>query len=220
MPIMSDKIVYKELALKAPITLRMQIPKETILGAKKFLGQTVGNQTVDSVRWGLVVNLCKEDEPDCTTSVTGLSVMLWSYRANNVWQLHVYFAEFYTTPTAKFIIDAFKFGQETDVTIDITFRDSTVSITLNGKEILTTDTLKKFAQIRELGAQNEYLDTNLQEVNITDYNAYNLQTIQITTIDTLGLVNAIVPIAVAIAIVGVVLSLFKTGIFKTPVPRT
>jgi len=220
MPIMSDKIVYRELAIKAPVTLRMQIPKETILGAKKFLGQTVGNQTVDSVRWGLVVNLCKEDEPDCTTPTTGLTVMLWSYRAGSVWQLHVYFGEFYTTPTAKFIIDTFKFGQETDVTIDITFRDSTVSITLNGKEILTTDTLKKFAQIRELGAQNEYLDANFQEVPIAEYNAYNLQTIQISTIDISGLVNSVIPIAVAIAVIGIVLAMFKTGAFKVQGPAT
>jgi hypothetical protein len=125
------------------------------------------------------------------------------------------------TPSARFIYEAFRFGQETDVTIDIAFRDSIVVVTFNGREILNTDTLKKFEQIRTLKTLNYFYDPAGAEIaGVADqYLVYNLQIIQVTAFDVSGLLNAIIPVAVALAVVGVVIALFRTGILRIPIPK-
>jgi hypothetical protein len=221
MPVMSNKVTYGNLAIKPPITLRMQLPKTTILGAKSVLGTTKDDKTVDNVRWGLEVHVCKEGEPDCTTTHHALSVVFSSDRGNNRWLVTVYVESYYVSPVAQFVYEAFKFGQETDVTIDVTFRDSIVVVTFNSKEILNTDTLKKFEQIRTLKSNNYFYDPTGAEIAdvANQYLVYNLQLIQVTTFDVSGLLNAIIPIAVALAVIGIVISLLRTGILRIPIPK-
>jgi hypothetical protein len=221
MPIMSGKVIYDNLAIKPPTTLRMQISKSTLTGAKSYLGTIKDNKTVDNVRWGLEVHVCKEGESDCNTAYKAVTVVFSSDRANSRWLLWIYVESFYVTPSAQFIYEAFRFGQETDVTIDVTFRDTTIVVALNGKEVLNTDTLKKFEQIRTLKANNYFYDpTGAEIAGVADqYLVYNLQIVQITTFDVTGLLNAIIPIAIAIAVIGIVISLLRTGILKIPIPK-
>jgi len=221
MPVMSNKVIYGNLTIKPPITLRIQLPKTTILGAKSVLGTTKDSSTVDNVRWGLEVHVCKEGEPDCTTTHHALSVVFSSDRGNNRWLVTVYVESFYVTPSAQFIYEAFRFGQETDVTIDVTFRDSIIIVVFNGREILNTDTLKKFEQIRTLKSLNYFYDPAGAEIaGVADqYLVYNLQLIQVPTFDVSGLLNAIIPVAVALAVIGVVIALFRTGILRIPIPK-
>jgi hypothetical protein len=219
MPIMSNKVTYGNLAIKAPITLRMQLLKTTILGAKAYLGTTKDTYTVDNVRWGLEVHVCKEGEPDCTTTYHALSVVFSSDRGNNRWIIQVYIEQYYVTPAAEFIFEAFRFGQEQDVTIDITFRNSYLSVVFNGREILATDLLKKFEQIRTLKANNYFYDpTGVEVPNVANqYLVYNLQLVQ--PVDVSGVVNAVLPLAISIAVIGVVIALLRTGILRAPVPK-
>jgi hypothetical protein len=208
MPIMVNKIEYRELALKTPLTLRMKISKDTIDGAKAYLGQTVGGKTVEGVKWGLIVDVCKTGEPDCETASTALAVYLWANRSAQRWELHVYFGEYYVTPLAKFITEAYKFGQEQDTTIDINLSDSNVSVYLNGKEYLATDTLKTFEQIRVLRSENIYHDSSLVEIpELQEFLSYNLQIIE--QMDVTGLVNTILPIAIAVVVLSVIFAIFK-----------
>jgi hypothetical protein len=221
MPVMSGNVVYDKLAIKPPVTLRMQLLKSTLVGAKGHVGATRDTRTIDNVRWGLEVHVCKEGEPDCTTTYHALSVVFSSDRSNNRWLVWIYIESYYVTPPALFIHEAFRFGQETDVTIDVTFRDSAIVVTLNGREILNTDTLKKFEQIRVLRSANYFYDLQGTAVpNVADqYLVYNLQVVQATTFDASALLNAIIPIAVALAVIGIVISLFRTGILRIPIPK-
>jgi hypothetical protein len=221
MPVMSNKVTYGNLAIKPPITLRMQLPKTTILGAKSYLGTTKDTTTVDNVRWGLEVHVCKEGEPDCTTTYHALSVVISSDRGNNRWLVTAYVESYYVTPSAQFVYEAFKFGQETDVTIDVTFRDSIIVVTFNGKEVLNTDTLKKFEQIRTLKSNNYFYNPAGAEITgVADqYLVYNLQMVQAPTFDVSGLLNAIIPLAIALAVIGIVISLLRTGILRIPIPK-
>jgi hypothetical protein len=221
MPIMSGTVAYDNLAIKPPITLRMQLLKTAIVGAKSYVGTTRDTRTIDNVRWGLEVYVCKEGEPDCTTTYHALSIVFSSDRSNNRWLVWVYVESYFVSPSAVFIHEAFRFGQETDVTIDVTFRDTTIVVALNGKEILNTDTLKKFEQIRTLRSANYFYDLGGAVVSgVADqYLVYNLQIVQATTFDVSGLLNAIIPIAVAIAVIGIVISLLRTGILKVPIPK-
>jgi len=170
---------------------------------------------------GLEVHVCKEGEPDCTTTYHALSIVFSSDRSNNRWLVWVYVESYFVTPSAVFIQEAFRFGQETDVTIDVTFRDSTIVVALNGREILNTDTLKKFEQIRMLRSANYFYDLQGAVVaGVADqYLVYNIQIIQATTFDISSLLNAVIPLAVALAIVGIVISLFRTGILRIPIPK-
>jgi hypothetical protein len=221
MPVMSSNAVYDKLAIKPPVTLRMQLLKSTIAGAKGFVGTTRDTRTIDNVRWGLEVYVCKEGEPDCTTTYHALSVVFSSDRSNNRWLLWVYVESYFVSPSAVFIYEAFRFGQETDVTIDITLRDSTIVVAFNGKEILNTDTLKKFEQIRTLRSANYFYDLNGNVVaGVADqYLVYNVQVLQVASFDVSGLLNTILPIAIAIAVIGIVISLLRTGILKIPIPK-
>ena len=221
MPVMSGNVVYDKLAIKPPVTLRMQLLKSAIAGAKSYVGTTRDTRTIDNVRWGLEVHVCKEGESDCTTAYHALSIVFSSDRSNNRWLVWVYVESYFVSPPATFIHEAFRFGQETDVTIDVTFRDSTIVVTFNGKEILNTDTLKKFEQIRMLRSANYFYDLQGAAVpGVADqYLVYNLQVIQATTFDVSGLLNAIIPMAVALAVVSIVISLFRTGMLRIPIPK-
>jgi hypothetical protein len=221
MPVMSGTVEYDELAIKPPVTLRMQLLKSSLVGAKSYVGATRDTRTIDNVRWGLEVHVCKEGEPDCTTTYHALSIVFSSDRSNNRWLVWVYVESYFVSPSAVFIQEAFRFGQETDVTIDVTFRDSTIVIAFNGKEILNTDTLKKFEQIRKLKAANYFYDLGGAVVpGVADhYLVYNLQVVQVATFDVSALLNSIIPMAVALAVVGIVISLFRTGILRIPIPK-
>ena len=218
MAIMSNKVSYTNLAIKPPVTLRMQLAKANILGAKSKLGTTKDTTTVDNVRWGLTVEVCKEGEPDCTTSYKAVTVVFRSIRAESKWVIDVYFEDYYVTPSAMFEYDAFKFGSETDVNIDIQFRDSTVTIVFNGNTLITTDTFKKFEQVRKLSSLNYFTDPAGAEVaGVADqYLVYNLQVISVQ--DFTAIVNAIIPIAITLAVVAVVFALIRSGLLKLPLP--
>jgi hypothetical protein len=219
MPVMSNKATYTDLTIKPPVTLRMQLLKTTILGAKSYLGSTKDTSTVDNVRWGLEVHVCKEGEPDCTTTNHALTVVFSSDRGNNRWLVTVYVESYYVTPSAQFVFEAFRFGQEQDVTIDVTFRDTQLSVLFNGKEILASDLIKKFEQIRTLKANNYFYNTAGSEISgVADqYLVYNLQITQPTDIS--GIVNVVLPIAVTIAVIGIVMALLRTGILRIPTPK-
>jgi hypothetical protein len=213
MPIMTDKITFKELAIKPPVTLRLQFPRSALVEAKGKLGSTVDTTTVDNVRWGAVISVCKEGEPDCATPIKALSVYLMSDRANSRWIVDVYFEEYYVTPRARITYELFKFGAEVDTTIDITFRDSVVSVIANNRELVTTDTMKKFEQIREIGADNAYVDPTGADIAVIDPPPYNLTIIQVA--DVTGVVSAILPIVITVAVLGVVIGLL-VRIFRAP----
>jgi hypothetical protein len=215
MPVFSDKSTYTNLNIKRPITLRVELLKSTILGAKSVLGSTKDTQTVDNVRWGLEVHVCKEGEPDCSNTQHALTVVFTSDRGNNRWLITVYVEPYYVSPPAQFVYEAFKFGSEQDVYIDLSFRDTQLSVVLNGKEILATDLLKGFEQIRTLKANNYFYDpTGVEIPNVADqYLVYNVRTI--STMDITGLVNSILPLVIALAVVGVVITLIFTVFRKT-----
>jgi len=217
MPVFSDKASYQNLNIKRPITLRMELLKNTILGAKSVLGSTKDTKTVDNVRWGLEIHVCKEGEPDCSTTQHAITVVFNSDRGNNRWLITVYVEPYYVNPPAQFVYEAFKFGSEQDVYIDLTFRDTQLSVVFNGREILATDLLKGFEQIRTLKANNYFYDpTGVEITGVADqYLVYNVRTI--STMDITGLVNSILPLVITLAVVGIVITLIFT-VFKKTAP--
>ena len=217
MPVFSDKASYQNLNIKRPITLRMELLKNTILGAKSVLGSTKDTKTVDNVRWGLEIHVCKEGEPDCTTTHHAVSVVFSSDRGNNRWLIIIYIEPYYVQPPAQFMYEAFKFGSEQDVTIDVTFRDTQLIVVFNGREILATDLLKGFEQIRTLKANNYFYDPGGAEIpGVADqYLVYNVKMLQ--ALDVTGVVNAVLPLAISVAVLSVVIILIFT-VFKKIIP--
>jgi hypothetical protein len=214
MPVFSNKVQYTGLNIKRPVTLRIELLKSTILGAKSVLGTTKDNKTVDNVRWGLELHVCREGEPDCTTTQHALTVVFSSDRGNNRWLITVYVEPYYVSPPAQFVYEAFKFGSEQDVYIDVTLRDTQLSVVFNGREILATDLLKGFEQIRTLKANNYFYDpTGAEITGVADqYLVFNVRTIQ--AVDLTSIVNAVLPLTISIAVMGVVFSLIFTLIKK------
>jgi hypothetical protein len=217
MPVFSGKARYTDLNIKRPVTLRMEIYKSTILGAKAQLGTTRDDKIVDNVRWGLQIFVCKEGEPDCVRSLHAISVVFSSDRGNNRWLLTVYVEPYYVEPPAQFAFEAFRYGYEQDVTIDVTFRDTQLSVWFNGREVLSTDLLKGFEQIRELTANNYFYDPAGSEIpGVADiYLVYNVKIIQ--PLDVGGVVNAVLPLAISTAVLGLVMSLIFT-VFRKITP--
>jgi len=209
MPVMSDKVVYSNLTIKPPIKLTIEIPKSTILGAKGKLGTSVGTTTVDNVRWGTEVHVCKEGEPDCTTTHHALTLVVSSDRGNNRWILTVYVESYYVTPAAQFVYELFKFGKEADTRVEAEFRGTVLRVVANGAEVLLTDVLKSFEQIRTLKANNYFYDATGAEVpGVADqFLAYNLRTE--APFDISGLVSAILPLAITLGVLGAVIGVFK-----------
>jgi hypothetical protein len=124
---------------------------------------------------------------------------------------------YYVANPTKLTFEVYKFGSEVDTYIEVTFRDAYVSVVVNGKEYLSTDTLKKFEQIRELESISAYLDPTgapIDPAKISDYLAFNLQLIQVPDIS--GIVNVLIPIAITIAVIGAVLTIVFTIIKKLP----
>jgi hypothetical protein len=211
MPILTPGIKYTELRIKPPVTLRAIIPKDNLVGAKGKLGSTVDTITVDNVRYGISVYVCKEGEPDCATAIKALTVEFRSDRANNRWLLVVTFESFYVAIPTSLQFEVYRFGSEVDTYIDVTFRDAYVSVVVNGKEYLATDTFKRFEQIREIESVSAYLDpagAPIDPAKISDYLAFNLQLMQVADIS--GIVNVIIPIAITIAVIGAVLTVVFT----------
>jgi len=220
MPIMTPTIKYVDLKLKAPIVLKAIIPKDNLVGAKSKLGTTVDTTTVDNVRFGCSVYMCKEGEPDCATPTKALTVVFRSERTNNRWVLDVTLESFYVSPSATLTFEIFKFGSETDTVIDVTFRDSFVSVSVNGKSYLDTDTFKKFEQIRQIECVSAYLapdGSTIDPSKLSAYLAFNLQVTQIA--DATALFNAIIPLAITLAVIGVVMTLIMSFAKKIPVPK-
>ena len=72
MPVFGASTTYDGLSIKPPVTLRMEIKKENLQIVGGYIGKTVtvgGTQyTVGSAYYTLTIYVCKEGEPDCTTS--------------------------------------------------------------------------------------------------------------------------------------------------------
>jgi len=215
---MIDKIAYTDLTLKPPVTLRITIPRDNLVNAKSKLGTTVGGATINVARWQLGTYMCPEGESDCTTPKAGVVILIEARRAENQFVLIVSFRDFYVLQgEAIFQTPLFKFGQETDITVDTTFRDSIVTVTLNGKEVLSTDTLKRFEQIRKVEAYNVYI-ADTTEVQGDSYLTYNLQIVK--AMDISGMLTPLISIAVAIGVVLAVTALLGKGLrLPLPVPR-
>jgi len=221
MPLMTNKVAFKELKIKPPTTIRLQFTKASLVEAKTKLGTTIAGKTIDNVRWGAVISVCKEGEPDCATPIKALSVYVKSERANARWVVEVFFEEYYVSPRARVVYELFKFGAEVDTTIDVTFRDSVVSVIANNRELITTDTMKKFEQIREISADNSYIDPAGVDIAEIDPPPYNLVIVQVA--DVTGVVSAILPIVITVAVLGVVIGLlvkiFRAPIITPPAPK-
>jgi hypothetical protein len=204
-PLFTNKVAYSDLNIRAPVTLRFQLPVDKIKSAKTYLGTTKDTTTVDNVKWELVIDVCKEGEPDCATPVTALRFRVRSDRANSKWVVDVVFDTYYVSPVAMFTADLFPFGRETDVVADITFSDSTVNVVVNGKSVVFTDTFKRFEQIRRLSAQNMFLSPVGSEVaGVADpVLVFNLNIV--TGINVMGIIGSVIPLVVALSVVGVVL---------------
>jgi len=211
MPVFAKNSSYTGLSIKAPVTVRMLIPAQKIKDAKSKLGTTVGPQTVDKVVWELQYFLCPSDAPDCASPTIALKTRFYSNRQNNKWMAEIEFDDFYVTPSAKFTFDAYQFAQEQDTFLDVTFTDSQVTFAVNGRTLLQTDTLKKFAQIRQLTANSNFYDTAGNPLTVDDtLLQFNVSVMQL--IDVGAILNVIIPLAVVGLVLGLVISLFRKRI--------
>jgi hypothetical protein len=221
-PLMTNKIAYTDLDIRVPVTLRMQIPKSNLVNAKNKLGTTVtigtATYTINIARWQLATYMCPEDQPDCISPTVGVVIIVEARRTTSEYVLIVSFRDFYVTGEAIFQVPLFKFGQEVDVVVDVTFRDSYVTVVANGREVISTDTLKRFSQIRRLEAYNVYVADTEVEVAGDAHLTYNLQVVSVA--DFTAMVVPLATVAVTIGIIAIVIRLIMGGLkgLKIPVP--
>ena len=215
MPLIYGLLKYTDLKITPPITLRAEIPATKLISAKNRFGTMVGDKRIHGATMGFTTIVCPEGQPDCASPQPAIGVMVTGNRDTNKWRLDIYFHGFYTPQVTGFFFDLFDFGKETDLVIDLTFRDTWITVTVNGKEVFSSDMLKKFEQIREIQGGNYFYDqthTAIQQA-ADGILAFNLKIM--TPIDISGIASSILPYAVAVAVVGAVIALV-TRLLRRP----
>lgn len=222
MPLIYDSFSYTDLKITPPITLRAEIPATKLTSARNKFGTAVGDKTIHGVQIGYMLDVCPEGQPDCASPLTALGVVVNGSRSSNRWTLDIYFHKFYTPQIAGFSFDLFDFGKETDLVIDITFRDTWITITVNGKEVFSSDMLKKFEQIRMIRGASYYYDTTITPIPeaVDGILTFNLKIMTPTDISGIpihisSIASSILPYVVAVAVVGAIIALV-TRLLRRP----
>lgn len=212
MPVFSKSTAYAGLSIKPPITLRIHITKDQLVKARSYLGTTVGTATVDKVKFGLDITVCSVGQPDCASDIPALAVAVFSDRANNRWTINIYFKSYYVTPDTEIVQELMKFGQEQDIDIDVTFRDTkiTVSSPTLGKRFIDTDMLKGFEQIRRLISTSSFYDTAGNSIVVDDSILYLVvDTIPVSELNVSQILGVVLPIAVTASITTALFTVFR-----------
>lgn len=203
MPAITDKVIYDNLLIKEPTTIRIKINKTELVIGKTYIGANVGGKTVTMVVWGTILSMCPEDNPECTTPSKGVEIAIVCDGSKYV--LQSIFGTFYVSPQVMFVNDLFNVGKETDLTIDVTFRGSRISITVNGSPVIDTDMLKRFGSIRQIAGNNRGTATDNTEIELPLQHLVDI--VQAT--DVSSILNTILPIAISIGVIGAIFGVIK-----------
>jgi len=197
------------LSIKPPVTLRMSIPKSILENAKSKLGTTIDTTTVVGARWGLVVKVCPEDNPECETPVRAYEATFNVDQPLGKWFVELILHEFFVTPSAKlqYFVGSLDMKLE-DTNIDLVLGETTVSLVYKGQTLVSTDMLKKFSVIRELASNNFLFTTGGAPISDgRDVAIFNLEIVK--GIDISGTVSPLLTIGLAMAVFGAVISILK-----------
>lgn len=214
MPIMIREMDITGLLLKPPITLRMSIPKSVLENAKAKLGTRIDTATVVGARWGLVVKVCPEDNPECETPARAFEATFNVDQPMGKWFVELILHEYYVTPSAKlqYFVGGLDMKLE-DTNIDLVLSDSLVSLVYKGQTLVSTDMLKKYGSIRALSSMNYLFTTGGVPIsNGRDVAIYNLEIVR--QLDVTGIATPVLTIAISLAVVGLVVAMMKYVIPK------
>lgn len=203
MPVITGKVVYDNLLIKEPTTLRIKINKSELVAGKAKIGTSVGGKTVSMVAWGTIASMCSEDNPECATPSKGVEIAVVC--DGSKYTLQTIFGSFYVSPQVMFVYDLFDVGKETDLTVDVVFRGSRVSVTANGASVVDTDMLKKFGSIRQIAGNNRGIATDNTELDIPLQHLVDI----LPATDISQILNAILPIAITIGVASAIFGVVR-----------
>lgn len=203
MPIIYDASVY-EVDVAPPVTLRSVIKKDQFTNARKRFG----TENINGAKFKYIVDVCPEDNPDCTTPTPALNVTLIGFKDTTYWSLDVWFLEYYVAPSVKISNRLFDYGKETDVAVDVTFSGSRIRVAVNGSTVLETDMMKGIGKIKKITSDTYYFDTAGANINkYIDELAFVLDVAK--AYDISQIINAILPVAVSVGVLGAVFGILR-----------
>lgn len=208
MPAITGKVIYDNLVLKPPLTIRIKVNKTELAAGRDYVGKTVEGKTVRMVAWGTILSMCPEDSPECTAPSKGVEIAVVC--DGSKYTLQTIFGAYYVSPQVMFVHDLFAVGKETDLTIDVTFRDSRVSIVANGNGVIDTDMLKKFGSIRQLAGNNRGVATDGTEVDLPLQHLVDITGVA----DIGGILSSLLPVAISVGVLGAVFGLLRYALPK------
>ena len=207
MPIFGENNTISNIKLQQPIILTIQIPYDNIESAMSQIGNTVNYQTIAGARWGLYVYVCPQNLQFCQTPIYAFSVVFRVQQSG-------FYLEF--DPGNYYMsnppILSFQYPVQnltSDAIISVTIDGSNITVTGNGKQILTVDMLKSFSTITQLSSGCWFFDSNGDQIQ--NYNSDYLSfLVDVSTPFNIGsLLSSIIPIIAIVPLLSLLPQILK-----------
>ena len=203
MPVFAPGTSYQNLQLKAPVGLRIVIPKSNLQNAISMVGQN----NISAVQWGLQINVCPETNPGCTTPTEAGEVDL-IYNGSQ-FLLQVIIGQYYvSTPITLQYEYPEDLSDIEDAIIDIYFQGKNLTIYGNSKQLFNSDMLKEIGSIQQLTSTSAYLNAYEQPISgNNDYLTYNVMLLPV--VNVANILELILPLAIIIPIIAMIPKLLR-----------
>jgi len=203
MPVFAPGTTYQNLQLKAPVGLRIVIPKSNLQNAISMVGQN----NIATVQWGLQINVCPETNPSCTTPTEAGEVDL-IYNGSQ-FLLQVIIGQYYVaTPITLQYEYPEDLSDIEDAIIDIYFQGKNLTIYGNSQQLFNSDMLKEIGSIQQLTSTSAYLNAYGQPISgNNDYLTYNVMLLPV--VNVANILEVILPLAVVIPIIAMIPKLLR-----------
>lgn len=191
-----------------PLVLKFKVSKDQLINARKRFGTTIDTATVNGAKFKFIADVCPEETPECATPIPAFNITLIGYKDLTFWSLDVWFLEYYVSPSIKISNKLFDYGKESDVNVEVLVSGSRIRVTANGVALIDTDMMKSIGKLVKITSDTYYFDATGTNINkYIDELAFILNVEK--PIELTSIINLILPIAIAVGIMGGVFAVIR-----------